>query len=451
MSSRKKARAASRATPPLFADPEFAAWRDEIAELVASPHAHRVFAGEPEIAPWTARFRGGIDEAGLGPVLGPLAIGYSSFRAAPEREDLWRSLRTICTKRVDEDAERLVVADSKEVFTRDARGERRLERTALAFLASRAPRTGCPIDARRVLGALASELRSSPFAESDGAFASDEGVEPWCAHLERRVPAHSTRDEIDALAAALGEQMARADVELARIGARLVHVRDLNESFARTENKATTHWLATRRVILHLWHAHADEGLDLVVDRHGGRVYYAHLLAETFLSASIHVVSERPPLSEYVVIEKLEDRTSDARDPTSLGGTPSASEPRSPCAPRAPRSPHSIGEIERRTSDARDRAIGGDASAPREPLPRRMRIRFAERAESRAFAVALASCLAKYARETCMNAFNAYFDALQPGLRPTAGYTTDGWRWLSEAGPAIERSGLARAELVRER
>ena len=50
-----------------------------------------------------------------------------------------------------------------------------------------------------------------------------------------------------------------------------------------------------------------------------------------------------------------------------------------------------------------------------------------------------------------MGAFNAFFGALQPDLRPTAGYLNDAWRWLDDAQPAIERSGIARTALVRER
>lgn len=72
-------------------------------------------------------------------------------------------------------------------------------------------------------------------------------------------------------------------------------------------------------------------------------------------------------------------------------------------------------------------------------------------AEGASFAVALASCLAKYVRETCMHAFHAYFTTFQPGLRPTAGYTTDGRRWIQEAGVAIERSRIRPEALIRAR
>ena len=80
-----------------------------------------------------------------------------------------------------------------------------------------------------------------------------------------------------------------------------------------------------------------------------------------------------------------------------------------------------------------------------------MRVAFTERAEDRWFAVALASCLAKYARELCMDSFNDYFCELQPDLRPTAGYTTDGRRWLRDARAALRGAGIERGELVRSR
>lgn len=80
-----------------------------------------------------------------------------------------------------------------------------------------------------------------------------------------------------------------------------------------------------------------------------------------------------------------------------------------------------------------------------------MRVVFAERCEERSFSVALASCLAKYGRELGMMAFNRYFGGLQPGLKPTAGYTTDGRRWLKEAKPALSLAGVPQGVLIRDR
>jgi ribonuclease HII len=135
-----------------------------------------------------------------------------------------------------------------------------------------------------------------------------------------------------------------------------------------------------------------SEGLDLVVDRHGGRKRYGELLGGTLGDARVTTVAEARVRSEY----------------TACGV----------CA----------------SSDGRS-----------------MRVAFAEKADGSSFTVALASCLAKYAREVCMRAFNDCFGALEPALRPTAGYVTDARRWLAEARAAIERLGIPRSELVRER
>ena len=48
---------------------------------------------------------------------------------------------------------------------------------------------------------------------------------------------------------------------------------------------------------------------------------------------------------------------------------------------------------------------------------------------------ALASMTAKYLRELSMRAFNEFWCARVPGLRPTAGYPTDAPRSNSEIAP----------------
>ncbi len=326
----------------------------------------------------TWRVLAGVDEAGLGPLLGPLTIGYSAFRVPPGTNDLWRALADVVDAEPQKVDAKLLVADSKVVFMRNPRGERRLERTALAFLAQRDAERACVSDGADLL------KRATHTVQPHDALQA----EAWFPHLPRALPRAVEADALGCEARSLGDALSRANVTLCAAGVRVMPVCELNASLARTDNKSVTHWETSSVVLRHLWDEHSQDGLDVLVDRHGGRMRYGPLLRQTFPECSVDLVGELPERSEYEL-------------------------------------------------------FGPDDA--------HMRIAFAERAESASFAVALASCLAKYVRETCMHAFNAYFESLQPGLKPTAGYRNDGWRWMDEAKSAIERSGLAREHLVRGR
>ena len=335
-----------------------------------------------------ARVVAGVDEAGLGPLLGPLAIGYSVFRPPEPGLALASVLESVIAstpaKRVavssTTDA-RLLVADSKVVFQRTPLGEARLETVALAFLTLASPSRRAPSNGHELISGIPEDLRSPV----------DAAIEPWCAHLPGTLPMRAEPAEIARHVAAIGAEMSARALAILDAGVRWVTPGDLNASFERTDNKSRSHWELSAPILQRIYRDHGREGVDVLVDRHGGRMRYGPLLEETFPGAHVSRLLEERTVSEY-----------------------------------------SVASVE-----------AGEK--------RRMRIAFAERAEGASMAVALASCLAKYAREVSMRAFNDYFGSLQPGLKPTAGYFSDGRRWLEEARPAIERSGLRRSRLVRAR
>ena len=324
-----------------------------------------------------ARVVAGVDEAGLGPLLGPLTVGFTAFRLDEGHPCLWRRLNRVVSGDPTKDRRRLVVNDSKLVFTRNERGRKRLEHAVLAFLARSGAR---PCTGRALLDVAPEPLRP-PQAVLD--------AHPWYAHLPATLPLWADGGMVEIGEAKLARHMQREGVEPAEAGVRLVTVSELNRALASTDNKAAAHWGWVSGVIRHLWDRFALEGLRVVTDRQGGRFHYGALLSELFTGCEVRVRRERPACSDYLVLEP---------------GT-----------------------------------------------ERRMHLTFAEGAEQLAFPVALASCLAKYTREVCMEAFNAYFSALQPGLRPTAGYTTDGRRWMRDAAPALSASGLASELVLRAR
>ena len=335
--------------------------------------------------PRRLRVFAGIDEAGLGPILGPLTFGFCAFRSPAEAPHLWEHLQSVVSREARRDRDRVVVADSKVVHSRNPRGRRRLETTALGFLSLLGGDRRPPASGDELLLETPAELAPEP--------AWMERL-PWYARSRRPLPVHQERGALELRVERLAREMRRRGVELLDAGVRVRPAALLNASFERTGNKGETLWLELTPILRRLWIRHAAPGLRTLVDRQGKRMRYGSLLARSLPEASVEIRSETPTLSEYVLTER---RT----------------------APGA--------------------------------VPRRMRIAFAERGEERSFAVALGSCLAKYARETAMDAFNDYFGGLQPGLAPPAGYTTDGRPWLGEAEATLRRCGIERELLVRSR
>jgi len=319
----------------------------------------------------------GLDEAGLGPILGPLTIGWAVLRLPERGLDPWKLLDAAVGSKPAQDRERLVVGDSKRVFSRNPRGRKRLESTVLAFL-------GALRDAEQIPTSVDAFL-PSPVGPSRECL----DAHPWYASLPPELPIWSEAGWIELRAERLRRALAAADIQLVDFGVRLVPAGELNRSFDTTGNKSTAVWGQVLPILQYLWRKSRDLELDLVVDRQGGRAHYGPILAQGLSDARVSLVEETDGRSAY--------------------------------------------RLER---------VGGGAGAD---------VLFVEKAERHSFAVALASCLAKYARELSMEAFNGWFGALQPGLKPTAGYATDGRRWLNDAGQALSKAGLERDLIVRRR
>ena len=77
----------------------------------------------------------GIDEAGFGPILGPLVVSSSAFLLPHHllTTDLWQILRRSVGDRRKRLAGRLLITDSKKAYSKSL-GIKHLERTALTAL-----------------------------------------------------------------------------------------------------------------------------------------------------------------------------------------------------------------------------------------------------------------------------------------------------------------------------
>jgi len=320
----------------------------------------------------------GIDEAGYGPVLGPLVVGCCAFEidgAAADAADqpcLWTRLGRSVSKARSKTGRTLHVNDSKVVYT-PAAGLRELERSVLAMLAAGG---AWPADLDGVLAAVASHA------------VPDLAEHPWYAPVaDERFPLEQSADAVRVAANGLRVEMERVGVRCVHLAARVLPERRYNRMVAATRNKASVLFSTSAMHLDHLLRTHGDAGLVVVCDRQGGREHYGSLLRLMFEDWSLTVAAEGDGGADY-----------------HLGR--------------------------------------GDAT---------VRILFREKAESGCLPVAMASMLAKYLRESLMRRLSRYWQARVPGLAPTAGYHTDGMRFLADIAEARAAMGVADADLIRSR
>jgi ribonuclease HII len=278
----------------------------------------------------------GIDEAGYGPTLGPLSVVGVAVEGEPGI-DLARAFAGTG------------VRDSKTLHKPGNLAP--LELVALgglAWLTGQRPRTAAEVFA--VLGEAADE-RTFPWQAG-----ADELAVPTSAH---HIPSWSVGG-------------------LTPVGVRgaLIHADGYNRFIAGSGNKADLELAEVRRLLG--WIGTASP-MDVVVDRLGGRRFYADALRQVWPTLTVDILSEAPDASRYHIAGR------------------------------------NVAFV-----------VGGESASP---------------------LTALASCIAKYARELHQVLFNRYWSAEVPGLAPTAGYPEDARRWLAAIG--AERLATLGPQLVR--
>lgn len=240
----------------------------------------------------------GLDEAGYGPKLGPLAVGWVAFEVPTPRREigprvelpcLWEKLAAVVRREGNGDASKLWIADSKEIRPRKD-GLKQLELALLACVAThpvyRAPGAAAP-------GTLAQLL------EALGQPAARYAAIRWYGDLAQvRVPAYSWSGEVAARALRLSECFARTKVGFAGAGVRVLDELIFNERVNAAQNKAAVLGDTLVDLVRQL-RASFVGPIDLVCDKQGGRNMYAQLLGRAFPGCPVAVDYEEPELSRY--------------------------------------------------------------------------------------------------------------------------------------------------------
>lgn len=234
----------------------------------------------------------GIDEAGYGPMLGPLVVSATAFdvpvsvmkkvSSPAAGPDLWDMLKSSVTPKAAKRDPRLAVADSKKLTNKG--GMALLERTALAFFAQNG---GIPPSWRKFLGCICPEV----VEELDSY--------PWYAGGDIDLPAGCTGDDIGTQRHAVSSDMESCGVQFRGAWVEVLPVDQYNRQVAATGNKAKVLFGRCARLIQRVADSVGPRPLRVWVDRHGGRSKYRQPLMTAFEDADLTILEESSDRSSY--------------------------------------------------------------------------------------------------------------------------------------------------------
>jgi len=215
----------------------------------------------------------GIDEAALGPILGPYCCAMTSFKVNNDTElfDIFSDLKNI------------KIGDSKKLYT-SGKSIKVLENTALSFYS-------CFFKSQP--DTLSDLLSNILIRKSD----LDELCSiPWFRKIQTlKLPISCERDLLQESIKSLSEFMIMKRIEIIGIKADVVSAERFNKLLSKGLNKSQ----CCQQILTPLIQCSTSEQSRLTVDRQGGRRYYGEWLIDIFSGAPLSINRETKDLSSY--------------------------------------------------------------------------------------------------------------------------------------------------------
>lgn len=226
----------------------------------------------------------GIDEAGYGPLLGPLVVSCTAF-SVPDSlvsADMWAVLKKSVAKNRKHKSVKLLIADSKKVYSKSI-GIKYLQRGVLSMLKCLGSE---PQTYNDVLSYLCPDclgrLKNYPWHKAD----ENQRIE--CDRADIRIASN-----------VLTKDFERNDIKPLLLRSICLDTVHYNALIEKVNNKANVLFSAAADHLYKLWNDFPKDNLQVLMDRQGGRSHYRPALQRIFSDVELSIIAEKENCSTY--------------------------------------------------------------------------------------------------------------------------------------------------------